>query len=139
MKIHEHPSFSSQFVCGCSKVSACRWTTKIVRLDLTRWWQLALLQVGDLVRDFFLQIYEFPHAGRRSMATSSICLPATQLRHCGFECCDMWSMEGSGAPCQRRSWNSSKCQPVQAALALLRGSMSVDAVCDLVASVTVLF
>lgn len=35
--------------------------------------------------------------------------------------------------------NSSKCQPVQAALALLRGSMSVDAVCDLVASVTVLF
>ena len=138
MKIHEHPSFSSQFVCGCSKVSACRWTTKIVRLDLTRWWQLALLQVGDLVRDFFLQIYEFPHAGRRSMATSSICLPATQLRHCGFECC-FGSMEGWGGRLVNDDMNSSKCQPVQAALALLRGSMSVDAVCDLVASVTVLF
>lgn len=32
-----------------------------------------------------------------------------------------------------------QCQHVKAALALLRGSMSVDAVCDLVASVTVLF
>ena len=133
MKIHTHPSFSSHILWGGSKVSACRWTSKIVRLDLTRWWQLALLQVGIWSVRFF-----------SPNPWVSSCVSEGQWQQAQYvfqqHSCDTVGLSAAlgpwkvrGAPGQR-GYEFIQCQPVQAALALLRGSMSVDAVCDLVAS-----